>query len=89
LHNLRVSFAWRGQDAPSVEEYAEVVGTAVSATKIKMMTWINMGPELGEFNLSVYALLQVDVTTSADMKLANDLVELIHGPQKEIKEMFH
>jgi hypothetical protein len=54
-----------------------------------MMTWINMGRDLGEFNLSVYVLPRVDVTTAEDLKLANDLVELIHGPQKEIKEMFH
>jgi hypothetical protein len=33
-------------------------------------------------------LLQADAMTVPDMSLANDLVELIHGPQKEIKEMF-
>ena len=31
---------------------------------------------------------KLDVTTAADMGMANDLVEIIHGPQKEIKEMF-
>ncbi|KAF9788665.1 replication factor A protein 3 [Thelephora terrestris] len=54
---------------PTIEDYAEIVGTVVTDSKIKMMTCINMGQEL-------------------DMTLANDLVELIHGPQKEIKEMF-
>lgn len=29
-----------------------------------------------------------DATTAADMGLANDLVEFIHGPQNEIREIF-
>ena len=78
---------WWGQGAPTIEDYAEIIGTVTSATKIKMMTWINMGQDLGESNPNHRSFLQ-DLTTAADMKLANDLVEIIHGSQNEIKEMF-
>ncbi|KAF9652318.1 hypothetical protein BDM02DRAFT_3183710 [Thelephora ganbajun] len=39
------------EGAPTIEDYAEIVGTVTTASKIKMMTCINMGRELGEFNL--------------------------------------
>jgi len=64
--NIEVALALGG---PTIEDYAEIVGTVVSANKIKMLACVNMGQEL-------------------DMGLANDLVELIHGPQQEIKDMF-
>ena len=53
------------------------------------MTCINMGRELGEFKPSTrIRFSQADGSTLTDMGLVNDLVELIHGPQKEIGEMF-
>ena len=43
-------FTRREQGAPTIEDYAEIVGTVVNASKMKMMTCINMGRELGEFS---------------------------------------
>lgn len=82
-------FDLAGQGTPTIEDYAEIIGTVLTANKIKMMTCVNLGQELGEPDLYPrYNLLQADVTTAADMELANNLVELIHGPQREVREMF-
>jgi len=84
----RRGFTWREQGAPTIEDYAEIVGTVSTATKIKMMTCINMGQDLGESPLPASSTFSLMCPASADLSLANDLVELIHGPQKEIREMF-
>jgi hypothetical protein len=76
------------QGSPTIEDYAEIVGLVMAANKIKMMTCINMGRDLGEFNPQHLHCSRLMNLTLTDMGLANDLVELIHGPQKEIREMF-
>lgn len=68
------------------ETFVEFIGTVVDATTLKMMACINLGADLGQWTLKTLLIWLIVVST--DLKLANDVVELIHGPQPEITKMF-
>ena len=68
-----------------MDSYIEVVGRVIDANTVQMLTFINMGDDLGgSFPFfSVYNSLTVLFASIhiPDMKLVNDTIELIHDPR--------
>ena len=68
-----------------MDSYVEVVGRVIDANTVQMLTFINLGDDLGEFFplFSVYYSLMILFASihMLDMKLVNDTIELIHDPR--------
>jgi len=65
---------------PITDTYVEVIGSVLDGATIKMMACINLGPELGTCSLHLRFTNRA-LSFASDMKLVNDVVELIHDPR--------
>ena len=64
--------------------YVELVVRVTDPTTVQMLTYLNLGNDLGEFLLFFGLQLAYDficVNSMSDMELVNDTIELIHDPR--------